>query len=80
MPAKKAAPAKKETATRKTSSGRKPAGSGTPVAKGDVYECEVCGLSVVVDEECGCEEVCDIMCCNQPMKEKKARVRSKTAK
>jgi len=43
------------------------------VVKGDTYECEVCGLSVVVDESCGCVDACDIICCSQPMKEKKSK-------
>ena len=47
-------------------------------AKGDSYICGVCGLSVVVDEECGCADVHEILCCGQPMKEKKTKV--KTAK
>jgi len=59
-------PAKKETITKKK------------VAKGDAYECGVCGMSIIVDEPCGCEDTCDIMCCGEPMKEKKAKV--KTAK
>ena len=45
-------------------------------AKGDSYICEVCGLSVTVDEACGCVEVCDIICCGKPMKEKKVKVKA----
>ena len=48
------------------------------VAKGDSYVCEVCGLSVVVDEVCGCVDACDIVCCEKPMKERK--VKAKAAK
>ena len=48
------------------------------VAKGDSYACEVCGLAVTVDEACGCIDVCDIVCCGKPMKERKIKV--KTAK
>ena len=36
------------------------------VKSGDVLCCEVCGLSVIVDEECGCG-VADIICCEEPM-------------
>ena len=36
------------------------------VKTGDVFGCEVCGLSVVVDEECGCAAV-EIICCEEPM-------------
>jgi len=33
---------------------------------GDVLNCEVCGLAVVVDDECGCA-VAEIICCDEPM-------------
>lgn len=41
------------------------------VKKGDVYKCSVCGLSVTVDEACGCIDTCDIICCEKQMKPKK---------
>jgi len=41
------------------------------VKKGEAYKCTVCGLSVVVDEVCGCIDTCDIVCCEKPMKAKK---------
>ena len=41
------------------------------VKKGDVYKCSVCGLAVRVDEICGCVDMCDIVCCEKPMKPKK---------
>ncbi len=41
------------------------------VKKGDVYECGVCGLAVRVDEVCGCVDMCDIVCCEKPMKPKR---------
>ena len=38
-----------------------------PRAKtGDVLSCEVCGLTVIVDEECGCAAV-GITCCEETM-------------
>jgi hypothetical protein len=61
-------PEKKVATTRKAPAKKR-------VSKGDAYVCGVCGLSVIVDEECGCEEVHEILCCGQPMKEKKARVK-----
>jgi hypothetical protein len=61
----------KETTTKKTAAKKK-------VTKGDTYVCEVCGLAVTVDEECGCVDVCDNICCGKPMKERKTKV--KTAK
>ena len=33
---------------------------------GDVLSCEVCGLTVIVDEECGCAAV-GVTCCEEPM-------------
>jgi hypothetical protein len=33
---------------------------------GDVLSCEVCGLAVIVDEECGCATI-DLICCEEPM-------------
>jgi len=39
--------------------------------KGTKYKCEECGLVVVVDEPCGCEPSCTLMCCETPMKEVK---------
>ncbi len=40
---------------------------------GDAYTCQVCGLAVTVDETCGCVDACDIICCDTPMKKKRAR-------
>jgi hypothetical protein len=45
--------------------------STKPVKTGDAYKCTVCGLSVVVDEVCGCIDTCDIICCEKEMKPKK---------
>ncbi|MDP2919239.1 MAG: hypothetical protein Q8O43_03355 [Dehalococcoidia bacterium] len=50
-----------------------------PFTKGEGYVCEVCGLSVVIDEECGCVGACEIICCEQPMKPRKAAKKAKTA-
>jgi hypothetical protein len=36
------------------------------VKTGDLLNCEVCGLAVVVDEDCGCA-VAEIICCDEPM-------------
>ena len=33
--------------------------------------CEVCGLVVSIDNECGCVDTCDLICCGQQLKEKK---------
>jgi hypothetical protein len=39
--------------------------------KGEKYECEDCGLIVVIDDPCGCEPV-ELICCGAPMKPVKA--------
>ncbi len=43
------------------------------VKEGDAYKCSVCGLTVVVDETCGCVDTCDIICCEKQMKPKRKR-------
>ncbi|TKJ26548.1 MAG: desulforedoxin [Hadesarchaea archaeon B3_Hades] len=35
--------------------------------KGEKYKCEKCGLVVAVDSDCNCE-VCDLICCGEPLK------------
>jgi len=42
-------------------------GEITKTEKGSRYTCSVCGLVVTVDEVCGCVDVCDLICCGQPM-------------
>jgi hypothetical protein len=46
------------------------------MAKGTSYACEARGLVVSVDEVCGCVDYCDIICCGQPMKERKVKVKA----
>jgi len=76
MAVKKAAtktPAKKVGAkVAKKTAGKK------PFNKGEVFECAVCGLAVVIDTACDCVDTCEIVCCEQPMKPKKA-ARAKAA-
>jgi hypothetical protein len=64
--------AEKKTATVKRSPSK-----GSAAVKGDGYVCGVCGFSLIVDEECGCFETHEILCCGKPMKEKKARIKAK---
>jgi len=61
----------KKAVAKKASSKKAAAGGKTKI--GDTYSCEVCGLAITVDEECGCSDACDIICCSQPMKKKRAR-------
>ena len=44
--------------------------------KGEKYQCEDCGLIVVVDEPCGCETT-ELICCGEPMKPVKAAAKAK---
>ena len=64
---KKAKPAPK-VAAKKVAAKKK-------VTTGESYACEVCGLVVSVDEVCGCVDVCDIVCCGQPMKAETVKVK-----
>lgn len=43
------------------------------VKKGQAYECSICGYRVIVDRVCGCAEEHIFICCNKPMKRKRAR-------
>ena len=61
---------KKSAAVKKAPARKKAA------AKGDSYLCGVCGLSLIVDEDCGCMEAHEILCCGEPMKAKKTRVKA----
>jgi len=42
----------------------------TRIKKGDKYQCDICGLVVKIDDTCGCADMCDIVCCDKPMKKK----------
>jgi len=55
----KKAPAKKKTAVKAA------AAKKTPAKK--------TGLAITIDEECGCIEACDILCCGKPMKTKASK-------
>lgn len=44
--------------------------------KGDKYECEECGMVVMVADPCSCGS-CDIVCCGEPMKPAKAAKKKK---
>jgi hypothetical protein len=46
--------------------------SNKGIKEGDAYKCGVCGLAVTIDETCGCADVCDIICCEKPMRKKRA--------
>jgi len=35
--------------------------------KGERYKCDECGLVVIVEDPCGCEDTCGLICCGEPM-------------
>lgn len=45
--------------------------------KGTKYRCGTCGVVMVVDKACGCTP-CDLICCDVPMQEVKAKAKPKT--
>jgi hypothetical protein len=45
--------------------------------KGEKYECEECGLVVIIEDPCGCEEV-ELICCEAPMKPAKTKAKTKS--
>ncbi len=78
MPAKKttkkatkasAKKATKKAAPKKTAAKKKT----TKTKKGQGYECGVCGVGIIIDELCGCVEEHVFICCDKPMKKKRAR-------
>ena len=60
-------------ATKKTAKPAKKKKTTVKVKKGDAYECRVCGYRLVVDEVCGCAEEHVFICCEKPMKMKRAK-------
>ena len=70
-------PEKKTTVTKTSSAKTSP--TKRSVAKGESYACDVCGLSVVVDEIGGYVEETTLLCCGKPMKQatRKAKVSQK---
>ena len=48
--------------------------------KGEEYKCEECGLVVLVENPCECDETCELICCEQPMKPVKATAKSAAPK
>jgi hypothetical protein len=48
--------------------------------KGDEYKCDECGLVVLVENPCECDETCELVCCSEPMKQvKPASAKSSSA-
>jgi hypothetical protein len=81
MAVKTATPVKKTPVVTKAAARKAPARktvAARKAVKGDSLECNVCGLVVTIDEDCGCVEEHVVLCCDEPMKtRKKAAPRSK---
>ena len=48
--------------------------------KGEQYKCDECGLVVLVETPCECEDTCELICCEEPMKPVKAAAKSAAPK
>jgi hypothetical protein len=48
--------------------------------KGEQYKCEECGLVVLIENPCECEETCELVCCKEPMKPVKGTTKSAASK
>jgi rubrerythrin len=57
MPAKKAHKSSKKGAAKS----KKKLGNGSKLV------CNECGLILTVDEMCGCDDYCDVICCGEQM-------------
>jgi len=63
----------KKTAAKKTGKAAPKKKAAAKIKKGQAYECQVCGLRVVVNNVCGCVEEHALICCKKPMKKKRAK-------
>ncbi len=67
-------PVKKTTKkTAKKTPAKKTKKAAAKIKKGQAYECHVCGLRVVVNNVCGCVEDHALICCDKPMRKKRAK-------
>ena len=46
---------------------KKSASKAKGLKKGAELVCEECGLVLVVDDVCGCDDYCDVICCGEQM-------------
>ena len=70
MPVKKTA---KKTSAKKTKKAAPKKKSAAKQKKDQSYECQVCGYRLIVDEFCGCSEEHVLVCCDKPMRKKRAK-------
>ncbi|MCW3998865.1 MAG: hypothetical protein NWE93_01340 [Candidatus Bathyarchaeota archaeon] len=48
--------------------------------QGEQYRCDECGLVVIVQDPCGCEDTCELVCCGEPMEEVSASEKKSSSK
>jgi hypothetical protein len=48
--------------------------------KGEQYKCDECGLVVLIETPCDCDEGCELVCCDVPMKPVKAPAKTSASK
>ena len=48
--------------------------------KGEQYKCDECGLVVLIENPCECDETCELICCEEPMKPVKASAKNAASK
>jgi hypothetical protein len=48
--------------------------------KGEQYKCDECGLVVLIETPCECDETCELICCEEPMKPVKAATKNAASK
>jgi hypothetical protein len=50
-----------------------------PKNKGEEYKCDECGLVVIVQDPCECDDSCELVCCQEPMKQVKPKKEKESA-
>ena len=48
--------------------------------KGEEYKCDECGLVVLIENPCECDESCELVCCAEPMKQVKPAAKTSVSK
>ena len=48
--------------------------------KGEQYKCDECGLVVLIENPCECDDTCELVCCDVPMKPVKASAKAPAPK
>ena len=54
-----------------------PTKSKKSAKNGDRYVCTNCGMTLIVDESCGCTELHEFICCDKPMALRKKKKKTK---